>query len=217
MSNNGFKADSDGRFWTFKTYNLLTHVMTEPHVLWKSDNDTQFIITASHAEYINNVWTFFDATETAGSERLAQTNALAMPEFSETPDEINRQLNFDSRLARRDPDVPISAILEYLNFHRRSLGNRDRDWLSTQLHSRFAMPWTCVVVVLIAIPFGAASGRRNLFAGVAGSIVICFVYFVLMKLGLAFGNNGWVPGWLAAWLPNLAFGLAGFWLMLRVR
>ena len=85
------------------------------------------------------------------------------------------------------------------------------------MHGRFAAPWTCVVVVLIAIPFGAASGRRNLFAGVAGSIVICFVYFVLMKLGLALGSHGELPAWLAAWLPNLAFGITGFWLMLRVR
>jgi lipopolysaccharide export system permease protein len=70
---------------------------------------------------------------------------------------------------------------------------------------------------LIAIPFGAASGRRNTFAGVAASIVIFFVYFVLLKLGLALGTGGFLPAWLAAWFPNIAFSVAAVWMILRVR
>jgi lipopolysaccharide export system permease protein len=214
----GFRNSENGRHWIFKTYNLRTHVMTELRALWKSDNDVQFTLIASHADYINGIWTFFDAIETAGSDKIAQTNVLAMPEFTETPDEMDRQLSFDRRLASRtSANVPISAILNYLDLHRHDLGKEDRARLTTQLHGRYAAPWTCVVVVLIAIPFGAASGRRNLFAGVAGSIVICFAYFVLMQLGLALGTHGQLPAWLAAWLPNLAFGLTGFWMTLRVR
>jgi lipopolysaccharide export system permease protein len=53
--------------------------------------------------------------------------------------------------------------------------------------------------------------------GVASSIVICFTYFVLLQLGLALGTSGRLPAWLAAWFPNLAFGLAGLWMTARVR
>jgi lipopolysaccharide export system permease protein len=74
-----------------------------------------------------------------------------------------------------------------------------------------------LVVVLIAIPFGAASGRRNVFVGVASSILICFVYFVLQQVGLALGTGGWLPPWLAGWCPNLAFGITGLWLTSIVR
>jgi lipopolysaccharide export LptBFGC system permease protein LptF len=75
------------------------------------------------------------------------------------------------------------------------------------------------VVVLIAIPFGAASGRRNLFVGVAGSIFICFGYFVIQSVSLALGSapNGHLPAWLAAWLPNIFFGATGLVLTARVR
>ena len=104
----------------------------------------------------------------------------------------------------------------YLRLHP-DLDPKKRWLLGTQLYGRFAAPWTCIVVVLIAIPFSAGSGRRNVFVGVAGAIVICFVYFVLLKLGLALGTGGYLPGWLAAWLPNATFGITGFWLMLRVR
>jgi lipopolysaccharide export system permease protein len=47
--------------------------------------------------------------------------------------------------------------------------------------------------------------------------VICFGYFVLQQLTLALGTGGYLPPWLAAWLPNLTFGLAGLLLTSRVR
>jgi lipopolysaccharide export system permease protein len=89
--------------------------------------------------------------------------------------------------------------------------------LLTKLYGRLAAPWTCFVVVLIAIPFGVASGQRNLFVGVAGSVFICFTFFVLQQVGLALGTGGFLPAWLAAWLPNMAFGATGLLLTARVR
>ena len=81
------------------------------------------------------------------------------------------------RNARR-ADIPLKVIFHYLRLHP-NLPRADSSWLFTKFHGRLAAPWTCLVVVLIAIPFGAASGRRNLFVGVAGSIFICFTYFVI--------------------------------------
>ena len=69
----------------------------------------------------------------------------------------------------------------------------------------------------MAIPFGALSGRRNLFYGVAGSISVCFSFFVLQQVSLAFGMGGQVLPWVAAWLPNIIFAAVGFFLTLRVR
>jgi lipopolysaccharide export system permease protein len=89
--------------------------------------------------------------------------------------------------------------------------------LATQLHGRIASAWTCLVVVLIAIPFGAPSGRRNVFVGVAASIFICFAYIILMRVGLTLGTAGHLPAWLAAWLPNVVFGTTGIVLTSRVR
>jgi lipopolysaccharide export system permease protein len=87
----------------------------------------------------------------------------------------------------------------------------------TKFEGRLATPWTCLVVVLIAIPFGVAPGRRNLFVGVAGSVFICFTFFALQQVGLALGMGGYLPAWLAAWLPNLFFATLGIFSMARVR
>jgi lipopolysaccharide export system permease protein len=80
------------------------------------------------------------------------------------------------------------------------------------LQERLAAPLTCIVVVLIALPFGAVGARRSVFAGVASSVFICFAFFVLLRLGLALGTGGYIPSWLAAWLPNGLFATLGVWM-----
>jgi lipopolysaccharide export system permease protein len=112
--------------------------------------------------------------------------------------------------------VPLTDIWSYLKFHP-GLSRADSSKLLTEFYSRLAAPWTCLVVVLIAIPFGTPSGRRNPFFGVAGSIFICFSYFVIEQASLPMGAGGVLPAWLAAWLPNIIFGATGLWLISRVR
>jgi lipopolysaccharide export system permease protein len=148
-----------------------------------------------------------------------QTNELAMPELDETPDEIRSEIKISGYLSlggAREADIPLKDIFDYLKLHP-DLSPADSSRLFTKFYGRLAAPWTCLVVVLIAIPFGAASGRRNLFFGVAGSIFICFAFFVVQQVSLAFGAGGHLPAWLAAWLPNMVFGMTGLILTARVR
>ena len=51
----------------------------------------------------------------------------------------------------READVPLVEIFDYLHFHP-NLTKSDRWWLYTKMHGRLATPWTCLVVVLIALP-----------------------------------------------------------------
>ena len=86
----------------------------------------------------------------------------------------------------------------------------------TQFHGRIAQPFTCLVVVLVALPFGAVTGRRNVMAGVAGSVGICFVYFILLRWGLALGTAGHLSPIIAAWIPNVVFAAIGLTLLRRI-
>jgi lipopolysaccharide export system permease protein len=210
----------DDRFWIIHSYNLKTRVMIQPEVDWTSNGEPRRLI-AGRAEWTGESWKFFNA-QIYGTNSLPEvrSNELVMAELTETPDQIRREISFNNRFVlhtARSPEVPVLEIIDYLRLHPRDLPARNEWWLKTQLHGRLAAPWTCLVVVLIAIPFGGASGRRNLFMGVAGSIFICFTYFVLLRVGMALGTGGYLPAWLAAWLPNLCFASAGIWMILRVR
>jgi lipopolysaccharide export system permease protein len=224
----GFNNAREGRKWKAQVYNLETGQMTNPIVVRKMSDGSSLWLSAERADWANGVWTFYNASEfKADPEKesllvpLLQTNVLALS-FPETPAEIKSDMKLSLLLSRfptrgtKRAEIPITEILNYLRFHPHVQGP-DGWRLFTNLHGRLATPWTCLVVVLIAIPFGAAQGRRNVFVGVASSISICVIFFVLQQLGLTFGSIGWVPPWLGAWLPNLCFGLSGLWLTTRVR
>jgi len=222
-----FDNTRDGRRWRIGVYNSETGEMFDVGVypiergsakLWE--------LRADRARRMNGVWTLYNvrafreaADPNDAPVPVPGTSELAMPEFSEMPEEINSELKIQDNMAlraARKADVPIKDLVNYLRLHPNP-SPAYRFWLYTKLQGRLAAPWTCLVVVLIAIPFGAVGGRRNVYVGVASSIIICFVYFVLLQLGLALGTSGRLPAWLAAWFPNLSFGLAGLWLTSRVR
>lgn len=202
--------------------------LPHPWVGWILPDGSRHTLSADWAVHTNGIWVFYSshtnvqeflqADALSMSIPILETNRLAMPEFKETPDEIAREIKiahfFDVK--EQNPNIPLMDIVSYLQWHP-DMSRRDRGRLLTEFQERLAMPVTCLVVALIAIPFGATPGRRNLFFGVAGSIFICFAYFVLQRVSLAFGSSGACPPWLAAWLPNLVFGAAGLYLMTRIR
>ncbi|MGA9449908.1 MAG: LptF/LptG family permease [Verrucomicrobiia bacterium] len=221
----GFVNVREHRLWQFSAYHARTAEMLNPNVSWSLTNGALRQLKADRAIFTNGTWTFFGVQEfeqasvTAPLLPSRQTNVVAMPQFTETPKEIESEIkisNYQSLRVSRKADIPLADILAYLKLHPHP-SREDSAWLFTQLHERLATPCTCLVVVLIAIPFGAAAGHRNLFVGVAGSIFICFAFFVLQRVGLALGLSGWLPAWLAAWLPNLIFAVVGLWMTARVR
>lgn len=210
-----------GRKWNATAYNLRTHELTTPVIIWPSTNGEDIKLSATTAIWTNRMWVFTgDDIETIGTTRVLATNYLALPEFKEKPTQILSDIRVNKARGTvyktRRADIPLADILNYLHFHPRP-DSKLRSWLFTKLHGRFAGPFACLVVVIVAIPFSARSGRRNIFFGVAASIFIFFVYFVLQQVGFAFGEGGWIPSWLGAWFPNLFFGLGGLALMSRVR
>jgi lipopolysaccharide export system permease protein len=220
-----FRNARDNRIWTIGAYNPDTHEMSHPQVDWRLPDGSRRALIASSAIRTNNVWQFqkvqffqYPPGASAADYVSFRTNSMAFPELTETPSDIRVQIKF-SKLnavkASRRAQLSLSEI-NYIKTHL-ELNPRDRAILETQRQARLAQPCICLVVALIAIPFGAASGRRNVFIGVAMSIFICFAYFILQRLGLALGSGQFIPPALGAWLPNVLFGGAGLWLTHRVK
>lgn len=224
--NLSFSNSRDGRAWHIAVYSKKTRQMIGPSIDWRLSDGTVRSIFADRAVYTNHMWTFYDVRESRrapGPNSVnvkTQTNALSFPEFSETPDVIKSEISisdrFDNEGRTHRADLPIADIRNYFRLHP----NPDRAFkakLYTKFQGRLAGPATCLAVVLLAVPFAAGTGRRNVFVGVAASIVIFFTYYILQQVGLAFAEAGRVPPWFGAWFPNLLVAVAGIWMMARVR
>jgi lipopolysaccharide export system permease protein len=223
--NFGFSNARGHRSWFISEYRVNPPEMLKLQVNSAMPDGSIHRIYADRAIHTNGGWIFFNLAEYSQADAGAQlvpsfqTNQMAMPAFDETPRQIQSEYKistYQSLRKVRSSEIPLSDILAYLRLHP-VLSHADSSFLFTKYYGRLAAPWTGLVVVLMAIPFGAASGRRNIFIGVAGSIFICFAYFVIQTVSLSFGSSGHLAPWLAAWLPNLIFGATGLVLMARVR
>lgn len=217
-------SKDERRWWFAESFNLLTGEMIRPYVTWLLPDGSRKDILAEGCVYLNKVWSFTNVNlviysgEAGAVPEQVERDSLDMPVFTETPEQIRSEIKINklsSFKSVRKAQLPIEEILEYKRLHPGGT-NKDRI-LDTKLHGRLAAPWTCLIVVLIALPFGAATGRRNVAVGVASSILICFTYFVLQQLSLALGTSGYLIPWVAAWLPNAFFTVIGLALIWRVR
>lgn len=220
----GFTNTRENRKWFMVAYHRPSSSMYRPHVEWKLATGTRYAISAEWAYYIDGHWVFTNAQQQVfpavkdSFPTLSQTNLLVMNEFTESPEEIKSEIKVSKIKNLKEvkkAQLSIQEILNYKSLHAED--SAKNDMLDTKLHGRLATPWTCLVVVILALPFGAASGRRNVYVGVASSILICFSYFVLSQLGLALGSGGYVPPVLAAWFPLVFFAATGIFLTIRLR
>jgi lipopolysaccharide export system permease protein len=220
----GFITPDGQRKWFIESYNLKTSALLRAYVEAKLPDGSRREIWAESGGWTGEGWAFTNVhllvypADKGALPMQEVRETFSSPELIETPDLIRSEIRF-SKLqgirAVRKAQLSVGEILEYRRLHPR--GTSRDSILDTKLHGRLSAPWTCLVVVVIALPFGAATGRRNVIVGVASSIVICFAYFVLQQLGLALGSGGYLPGWVAAWSPNALFAIGGLFLTWRTR
>jgi LPS export ABC transporter permease LptG/LPS export ABC transporter permease LptF len=86
-----------------------------------------------------------------------------------------------------------------------------------ELHRKLSFPWVTVIMTFIAVPFAASTGRRGALYGIGIGIVIAMVYWTATSIFAAMGSGGLVAPLLAAWAPNILFGLAAAGLLLTAR
>jgi len=129
-------------------------------------------------------------------------------ELTEEPSYFNKEVK---------PSAQMSAweLKRYINELAQS--GFDVVRLSVQFYRKFSFPLVAFVVTLIGIPFSLSMGRKGAVSGIAASIGIAIVYWSISSLFEAMGNLNQLPPLLAAWSPDLLFGLGGAYLLLRVR
>ena len=226
VSNLAFENTRLRHNWVIGLFHLETAVMEKLEVKRRLPDGTLSILYAERGIYTNNAWALFNVKELRAASPSdptlsphVYTNFLFAAHLTETPDEIRSEVKISAAMGRqkaRRADIPIADLRDYLRLHPQP-PPAIKHWIDTKLHGRLSAPWTCFVVVLIALPFGTGTNRRNVFAGVAGSIFIYFAFYVLSLVGLALGGGGWLPPVLAAWLPHLIFSTLAVTMIVRAR
>ena len=155
-----------------------------------------------------------DAVQTRAAQRHRQTLAIAAKNVSALP------LGDTGEVPQRrynDPYAMDSSRLRAQVQFRKATGQGGSDLanLEITLGQKYALPFASFIAILIALPLAVLFGKKGRTLGIALSVVVLFVYYILSAVGAAFGKNGAIEPWIAVWLPNAIMATAGGYMIYR--
>lgn len=93
------------------------------------------------------------------------------------------------------------------------LGGSNLGSLEINLANKIAWPFACLIGVLIAVPLAMLFGKKLGILSAVLAVIMFGLYFVFLSVATAFGRNGAFNPYIAAWVPNVIFGVAGIYML----
>lgn len=211
-----FRNEVQHRIWVMRKFDVETYGMQGVKVVQqRPDGSDVETIQAEEAKYYDGCWWFFNITTQKRDVNNNPVGPVQSELIREMRDWPEKPRDFVNEV--KDPMFLSSMELgRFLKTHRQ-LSNKTRARIMVDMHSRLAMPWTCLIVSLFGIPCGVYSGRRGPFVGVMIAIFTFFGFYLLMTFCQWLGKNQMVGPLVSAWMPNILFLMVGVRLMARAR
>jgi lipopolysaccharide export system permease protein len=180
-------------------------IMQERH-----DGTLETEILAVSTEWLDGTWWFHglqtrpynEQGEPSGPMSPPSAQPVEMTDYTETPAEFLGELQKTDFLSSLD-------MIRYLE-SRPGLSGAGRARRLVDIHARLAMPWSCMVMILLSVPAAAGGSRRPAMRSVAFGLAALFGFYFMINAGMILGKREIIWPWLAGWLPNLVFlGIGG--------
>ena len=78
-------------------------------------------------------------------------------------------------------------------------------------HKRWVFPAACLILSVFAMPIAAASQGVRRQGGLVFALLLFFVYYSLLSLGITLGESGQAPPLIGMWGPNVLFLVVGIY------
>jgi LPS export ABC transporter permease LptG len=183
---------------TLNPDNTLETRMTSPRAWWNR--------TTREWTFEQPVIARFAKGESPGFETME--GPLVLDSWKETPSQIIKP-----GLSVENLGIPEISSWLASPLAKQEVANRSS--YLTHWHYRWALPLTCVVTVLLAAPLSIHFTRRGSGSGIFLAVLLSVLMIFFSSVALSLGEAALITPLLAAWLPNLCFGLLGLWLYHR--
>ena len=168
-----------------------------------------FAANATWDPHLDN-WVFVNGWQrTFSGETVASYQPFTVASFPE----IKEQPSYFKKEFLPSQEMSYNELTRYITDLKQS--GFDTKRLAVQLYKKIAYPLITLVMAILAIPFALSMGKKGSLAGVAIAIGLAMTYWVVSLLFESMGNISVLPALLAAWTPDLLFGIAGVYLLLR--
>ncbi|MEJ6951240.1 LptF/LptG family permease [Natronospora cellulosivora (SeqCode)] len=139
--------------------------------------------------------------------------AITFAEYTQAP--LDFRPAQISQLAKSISDMNYSELRERIELERQQGKSVNKELI--ELYHRISIPFANVIFALLAAVLGIQPQRSGGSAtGMGISLAVIFVYYTIMTIGSALGEQGTISPFLGAWVQNFVFMIVGFVLLYRV-
>lgn len=172
-----------------------------------------YAIRARWADQLQK-WTFENGWQRTWSASPAGDIQEDLHKFDvSTFAELNEPPTYFKKEVLQSEEMNYEELRHYINDLQ--TGGFDVVRLRVQLQKKIAFPLITLVMAVLAVPFALSGGRRGALSGVVVALIIGVSYVLTVGLFEAMGNVSQLPPLIAAWSPDLIFGLTGGYLILK--
>ncbi len=205
LYNLGFDNRKDGRLWFMNRFSERAWLGLGVNVHTRDKDGKELSrISALEAYYDDTQghWVFLDGREllldaqTGDPLRALSFKKKTFKEFDEEP-------SLMLALHKKPKELSLFELRRILVAMPPAENPNVRTYL-VQYFSLLAAPFSCLVVIGIAVPFALSGVRTNPMIGVSKAMGFFAIFYVLVVFSTILGGRLIVPALLAAWIPNLA-------------
>lgn len=203
----------DSRFYFIQVVRKNEKTMDRV-LIFDSDPEHPYrMVSAQRGKWEGTKWTLYDGVV---QEYDGEVDAFVEQEYSFSELQVDTSIRIENYLSGEinPKQMEIDELRELITATR--AGGQETRAYEIEYQAKYARPFATFFAALIAAPIGLKFARGG-YIGFAISIILTFFYFVAQTIGEGFGNWGLLPITVAAWLPNLLFGVLGTFFYIQVK
>lgn len=162
-------------------------------------------VTSTNAEWKDGEWLFNNCDiryfENNTLSEMKHYDVTSIKEIDVTPIDFIKS-------AKKPMSMNFFELKEYIE-RLKKIGEKYGKEL-VELNLKISFPFANLIILLFSVPLVSTSSRsrgRGLIFAIG--LLVCFLYLSALRICQSLGYNEVLSPLLAAWLPNLVFGLVG--------
>ena len=211
MQNYYFRMDSN-TYAGLRSYDTVNRLGTNFFIQRFKNNELEYNLrcenivwdTAARKWKLNNV---LQRTFTGDKESIKHSASLLI-NYNFKPIDLRRDEYLKDRLPT--PELDHLITMEQMR------GSEGINALLVERYNRDAIPVSVIILTLIGATLASQKVRGGSGFHLAVGVILSVLYILFGRFSLVFATKGSFTPFLAAWIPNIVFGMVAYYLYRRV-
>jgi len=212
IQQNVFFRDAEDRYFYVNELDNRTWEMRKV-IVYELGKSRSFpdVIVAQKARWLEDQWLLEDGVVSRYTEEGRLEEEIV---FAEMTIDMKEELKEFFEKQRSPEEMPSRELRKQIDILKKAGSETQK--LEVAYHLKFALPFSALMFILMGMPLGLQRRKDSRTLGVIVTVILAFVYYILLSIFRSLGRGEIMAPWLAAWMPDIVFGAFGFVLYLMV-